>query len=167
VLAQSASVISSHKVYAKARYKVEDNQPNILKGNKMGEKTIVKKWSKMTEEEMDKWWDDLIRGVNFDNHEESYNFRMNFPECLICGEVASHWIPAKTDGWLMPVCDKHYNNPKITERQWANARVRRQKIAEEIADLRCHKCGGKPVVSFADKNYSLPECGKCSLADIR
>ena len=67
----------------------------------------------------------------------------------------------------MPACDKHYNDPKITERRWANARVRAEKTAEALADLKCYKCGGKPVVMFADKSYRMPECGKCRLAVYR
>ena len=143
----------------------------------MGKRATVKKLNKWTVEEFDKWWDELIKGVNFNNHEESYNFHMNFPECLICGEIPTHWTPAK-DGWLMPACDKHFNNPKITEKRWAKARAIREKNAEELADLKCCKCGGMPVTTFIDTwrvpdlatpdNITpdgLPLCDKCSLSD--
>lgn len=144
----------------------------------MGKNKAVKKWKDMTEEEWDKWWDEKVRGVNFDNHEESYKFYLDSDACLICGEIATHWIPAKTDGWLMPACAKHYNDPKITERQWANAKARREKSAEEQVDLKCSRCGRRPVVSFIDviraldfatpdntTPLGLPLCDKCSLSD--
>jgi hypothetical protein len=130
----------------------------------MGKKKAAKKPDEMTDEEFERWWNELIKGINFDNHEESYNFHMNYPSCLICGWAATHWIPSKADGWLMPACDKHYNDPKITERRWANARARRTKETDAISDLRCYKCGGRPVVVFGDDNYGLPECDKCRFA---
>jgi hypothetical protein len=145
----------------------------------MGKRVAAKTWKEMTLEEMDKWWNELIKGVNFNNHEESYNFHMNSPECLICGEIVTHWIPAKADGWLMPVCDKHFNNPKITEKRWAKARATREEIAEEMADLKCYKCGGMPVTGFIPANEAegwitldnnapdwIPLCDECSLAHI-
>ena len=144
----------------------------------MGKKATAKKSAEMTEEEFDRWWDERVKGVNFDNREESYNFYLNFDACLICGEVATHWTPAKADGWLMPACDKHFNDTKITERRWANARVRAEKSAEFMADLKCCKCGGRPVMSFIDMwmapdlvtkdtitSLGLPLCDKCSLSD--
>lgn len=144
----------------------------------MGKRATVKKLNKWTVEEFDKWWDELIKGVNFNNHEESYNFHMNFPECLICGEIPTHWIQAKDDGWLMPACDKHFNNPKITQKRWAKARAKRKEIAEEQADLKCCRCGRRPVVSFIDAiktldfatpdnttPLGLPLCDKCGLSD--
>ncbi|HEX76279.1 MAG TPA: hypothetical protein G4O12_06835 [Dehalococcoidia bacterium] len=52
----------------------------------------------------------------------------------------------------MPACDKHYNNPRITEKQWAKARAQREKDAEEVADLKCYKCGGMPVTTWVPAN---------------
>jgi hypothetical protein len=146
----------------------------------MGKGVTFKKWNEMSEEDLAKWWDERVKGVNFDNHEESYNFHLNSHACLICHEIATHWTPAKVDGWLMPACDKHYKNPKVTERRWANARIRAEKSAQELADLKCCKCSGKPVVSFLDTclatsdlatpdnitPYGLPLCDKCSLTDL-
>lgn len=123
---------------------------------------MTSKWDNMTEEEWDVSWYGLTKGINFEDHQESYNFHMNFPECLICGEPITHWIPAK-DGWLMPACDKH-SKLKITDRRWAKARAIRQQNAEETADLRCHKCGKKPVVAWIGKEEA-PECYECNLAD--
>ena len=144
----------------------------------MGKRVTAKTWKEMSEEELAKWCDEEVEGINFDNHEESYNFHLNSHSCLICGERAAHWIPAKADGWLMPACDKHYDDPKITERRWANARARAEKTAEELADLKCCVCSGKPVRSFLDAcwapdldtpdnitPYGLPLCGDCSLSD--
>jgi hypothetical protein len=144
----------------------------------VSKRLTTKKWRDMTVEEWDKWWDERVKGVNFNNHEESYNFHMNSPDCLICGEIPTHWIPAKDDGWLMPACDKHFNNPKITEKRWAKARAIREEIAEEMADLKCCKCGGMPVTTFIDPIITLdfatpdntaplglPLCDKCSLSD--
>lgn len=145
----------------------------------MGKRASAKTLKEMTVEEMDKRWNELIKGVNFNNDEESYNFHLNSPECLICGETATNWIPAKADGWLMPACDKHYNNPKITERRWANARARREKSTEEIAYLKCCRCGRRPVVSFIHASRApdlatvdsttprgfLPLCDKCNMSD--
>ena len=49
-----------------------------------------KKFKDMSEEELAKWCDEEVKGVNFDNHGESYNFHMGYHSCLICGERAAH-----------------------------------------------------------------------------
>ena len=146
----------------------------------MGKSVNVKMWDEITDEElgkMEKQWLELIEGVNFNNHEESYNFHLNFPECLICGEEVAHWIPSNTDGWLMPACDKHYSNTRITEKRWAKARAEREKTAQETADLRCYKCDGMPVSTWIPAKQAkdwitlegnapdwIPLCDNCDLA---
>jgi hypothetical protein len=98
-----------------------------------------------------KTWNKLIKGVDFNNHEESYNFYLNLPACLICDRTATHWI-SSSDDWQMPACGRHYHNRNITKKRWAKARVEREAIAKGIADVKCYKCGKKPVKNFITAN---------------
>ena len=44
-------------------------------------------------------------------------------QCVVarCPRPATQWMPSHIDGKLMPACEKHYNDPKMTPRRWENA----------------------------------------------
>jgi len=75
------------------------------------------------------------------------NLGVDYEECLAprCGRPATRWIPSHIDGKLMPACDKHYNDPKITPRRWNNARKWREEHIKELIGKKCHYCGKQAV----------------------
>lgn len=81
------------------------------------------------------------------------NLGVDYEECLAprCGRPATRWIPSHIDGKLMPTCDKHYNDPRITARRWNNARKWRDDRIRELIGKKCHYCG-KQAVWWEDVN---------------
>ncbi len=89
---------------------------------------------------------------------------VDYEECLAprCGKPATRWMPSPIDGKLMPTCDKHYNDPKMTPRRWNNARKWREDCIRELLGKKCHYCGKQAVgwegMNIHPSSDAIPIC---------
>ena len=65
----------------------------------------------------------------------------DYEECLICDREATHHIQSDVDGDLIPACDKHFNDQKMTKRRWENNWARYKAHIKETESKRCFFCG--------------------------
>jgi hypothetical protein len=54
-------------------------------------------------------------------------------------------MPSPVDGKLMPTCEKHFHDPKMTHRRWENARKKYEAEVRELSDKKCYHCGGQAL----------------------
>ena len=71
----------------------------------------------------------------------------DYEECLICDREATHHIRSDVDGDLIPACDKHFNDPKMTKRRWENSWGRYKPATKEMESKRCFFCG-EPALGY-------------------
>ena len=65
--------------------------------------------------------------------------------CVVtrCDKPATRWITSRVDGKLIPACEKHYHDPKMTPRRWENARKKYEAEVRSLIGKKCYWCGGQ------------------------
>jgi hypothetical protein len=69
--------------------------------------------------------------------------------CFICGKRPTQWKLIGPQAEKVPLCERHYSNPKITDIEWFNRRLWYHRTKGEFEGKKCYLCG-KPVIAFID-----------------